>query len=107
MFAKTEAVFDIIENEALEKYYIDDAPQPAVFLLNGMLTNGVWHVYINMLTRVIRTRKEKEARAKIEEIFNSTTKNIKVYKISTMGRKKGKRTLHGEYRPNSLRSEKQ
>jgi len=105
MFAKTEMLYDILESEAVEKYYIDDASKPAVLLLQGILTNGTWHVYMNMVTRIIRTRKEKEARSKIEEIFNKTTKQIKVYKVSTVGRKQGKRILHGEYKPISLRSE--
>ena len=104
MYAKTEAAFDLLESEALEKYYVDDAPAPAVLLLNGILTNGVWHVYLNMVARVTRTRSEKEARSKIEDIFNSTTKKIKVFKVSTTGRKRGKRILHGEYKPISLRS---
>jgi len=106
VFAKTEAIRDILESEAFEKYYIDEATEPAVLLLhkNNILTRGAWHVYMNMLARVIRTGKEKEARSEIENIFNSTTKRIKVYKVSTVGRKQGKRILHGEYRPHSLRS---
>lgn len=101
MTMKSDLVFDIIEGEADEKYYIDDAPDPAVLLLTkgNFLARRSWQVYINRLTRVTSTKEESEAREKIEQIFNSCKKRIKVFKVLKYGRRRGEKILHGEYGP--------
>ena len=99
MFGRQEIVWDLIESEADELYYIDESEGPAFILLHryNPLTRDSFHLYMNHVTRIISTRSEKEVRENLVKALNSTTKRIKVFKMVRRGRKKNKKIFFGEF----------
>ena len=93
--------WELVESEAYEKYYINDAPEPGILILhkNHFLSDGKFTLLLNHVGIISQTKTEKEIQEKLLELLNKATIHIKVFKISKIGRYKGKKVLFWEGGP--------
>jgi len=96
--AEQKIIWDILESEAWEKYYIDDAERPAFLMLHkySPLSGGGFELYINSLARVGAFRFEKEARERLLKIMSKANKSVKYYRQSKTGRNRDKKVFFAE-----------
>lgn len=83
-------LWDILESEACEKYYIDDAELPGFLVLSkwNLLSHGGFELYMNRLSRLGRYRTKKELREKLRFVFSTAKKPLSYYKVDKQGRRK-------------------
>ena len=95
--ATQELIWEILESEACEQYYIDDAKKPAFLLLSkyNPLSHGGFELYMNNVTILGRFKSQKKAEERLIDMLQTTRKSIKVWKVSKWKSRK-KRTLFKE-----------
>jgi len=91
-------IWELLESEACERYFIDDAEKPAFLLLSkhNPLSHGGFELYMNYVARLGRFSSMKKAEDKLREVISKARRPLKVFKVSKWGRKKGKRQFFAE-----------
>jgi len=97
--SKEELIWSILESEAPEKFYINDAKKPA-FLYFPKWHHFAWEkkhtIYMNSIGLLGTFRSRRKAFAKLREIIETANEPVKVYRVSKTGRDKGKRVFFAE-----------
>lgn len=80
-------VWDILEDQAKEKFYIGNAKEPAFLILpKSLLTRDKFTLLINSLCKVGDFKTLKQCHAKLEEISLKINKPIRKYSMQNVGR---------------------
>ena len=97
-----DCLWDILETEASERYFIDDAEKPAFLILNrhNPLSHGYFELYMNHVSRVARCKNHKEIIAKLDKILSTARKPIRVYLQKRKGLSYGDKKLYATIDPN-------
>jgi len=95
MSLEAEALWDILESEACERYYINDAEKPAFLLLSkwNPLSHGAFEVYMNHIGSIGKFAKKKDAILRLTEGMRTAKKPMTFYKVDKFGRKQGRKQL--------------
>ena len=98
MACMQDLVWDILETEACEQYFIDSAKKPAFLLLSKFnpLAHGKFELYMNHVAKIGDFTSKKKAEDKLKEAIAKAKKPIKVYKVSRWAFKKSKRKFFAE-----------
>ena len=100
--ALQDCLWDILESEAFERYFIGDAEKPAFLILNkyNPLANGAFELYMNHVSRLGRFKTHKKAIAKLDTVLSSAVKRIHVFKQTKKGIANfGKKVLYATIDP--------
>lgn len=100
--ALQDCLWDILESEAFERYFIGDAEKPAFLILNkyNPLSNGAFELYINYVARLGRFQTHKKAVEKLDMVLSGATKKIHVFKQRQMSMAKfDKKVLYATIDP--------
>ena len=95
--ATQELLWEILESEACEQYYIDDAQKPAFLLLSkyNPLSHGGFELYMNSVSLIGRFKSQKKAEERLRQGISTAKKSMKIWKVSKWKSRK-KRTLFME-----------
>ena len=91
----TDLLYDILESEACEKYYINNAEKPAFLVLSkwNPLSHGKFELYMNRVARLGEFKTKKELIAKLLQVMSTANKPKKFYKVDKFGRKRREKVL--------------
>jgi hypothetical protein len=94
-FAMAEALWDILESEACEQYYIDNAEKPAFLLLSkwNPLSHGAFELYMNSIGSLGKFKTKTQAIEHLKEVMRTAKKPLSFFKVDKFGRKSGKKRL--------------
>lgn len=102
ILALQDWLWDILESEAFERYFIGDAEKPAFLILNknNPLSNGAFELYMNSVSRLGRFKTHKKAVEKLDTVLSSAIKKIHVFKQRKKGIANfGKKILYATIEP--------
>jgi hypothetical protein len=92
-----ELIWDLMEIEAPDKFYIDDHDKPAFLMFPKYHHFSPWKGYVtlwmNRVGLIGKYKSKREALEKIHEIVGKASKPIRLYRVSSYGRNRGKRIL--------------
>lgn len=91
--ALQDAVWDFLEMEACEQYYLNDKQKPAFLVLSKFnpFSRGGYELYMNHVTVLARCRTKKELFERFKKTLETSKTPLTVWKMEKHGRKKGKR----------------
>jgi len=97
-----DCLWGILETEADERYFIDDAEKPAFLILGkyNPLTHRSFELYMNNVSRLARCKRYKEIIARLDKILSTAKKPIRVYIQKKRGLSYGKKKLYLTVNPN-------
>lgn len=79
-------LWDLIESEARERFFVDDAKEPAFLISWGIFSpNGKCTLYLNTVGAINSFPTLSKARERIKELVESARTPIKVYKETKRG----------------------
>jgi len=80
--AMQNCLWDILETEAFERYFINDAEKPAFLILHkcNPLAYGSFELFMNHVARLGRFKTHKEAIKRLDEAISTANIPIRVYK---------------------------
>ena len=95
--ATRELIWEILESEACEQYFIDVAERPAFLLLSkhNPLSHGGYELYMNSVAILGRFSSQKKAEERLRAVLSTAKKSMKIWKVSRWKSRK-KRTLFAE-----------
>ena len=93
--AMQDCLWDILESEASERYFINDAEKPAFLLLDkwNPLSHGGYELYMNHVCLLCRVKSKKQALAKLDKMLETARIPLTVWKETKRGGKT-KRVLY-------------
>lgn len=97
-----DCLWDILETEAYERYFMDNAEKPAFLILHKWhpLTNRSFELYMNHVSRLARCKSHKEIIARLDKTLSTAKKPIRVYIQKKKGVSYGEKKLYATVNPN-------
>ena len=92
-------LWELLEDEAPEKFYVDGKEHPAFLYFHRQhwaSQRGKHTIYMNGVGVIDSFGSKKKAFARLKEIVEHAYFAIRVYQVSRTGRNKGKRILFAE-----------
>jgi hypothetical protein len=84
----TEIVWDLLESNASEKYFVDGAEEPAFLIGRGpWAINGDWTLYMNHVTAIGSFTSLGKARERLLEMIRGAKKTVKVFRETRRGKR--------------------
>lgn len=108
--ALQDTLWDILETEAFERYFINNAEKPAFLILHkwNLLSRGGFELLMNYVARLGRFKTHKEAIARLDQAISTAIIPISVYKQKRRGfLKYGKKQLYATVDPTKPRKAKE
>jgi hypothetical protein len=96
---KADILWDLLELEAPEKFFVDGKESPAFLLFpkwHFASTKSYCSLYLSRVGLIGRYSSMKKALARLREIVENANFAVKVYQVSKHGRRRGKRRLFAE-----------
>lgn len=100
--ALQDCLWDLLESEAFERYFINDAEKPAFLILHkyNPLSHGSFELFMNHVSRLCRVKTQKQVIEKLDKILSSATIKITVFKQKKKGLASfGKKELYATVDP--------
>jgi len=96
--ALKDCLWDILESEACEKFFINDAEKPAFFILSkyNPLSHGNFELYMSNVAKLGDFKTQKEAREKLKTVIATAKHPIRVYTFTKRRRPKLFEKIVGE-----------
>jgi len=101
--ALQDCLWDILESEACERYFIGDAEKPAFLILDkwNPLANNAFELYMNCVSRLGKFRTRKQAIERLDAVLSTANHKICVFKQKKIGIASfGKKILYATIDPN-------
>lgn len=85
--ALQDCLWDILESEACERYFIGDAEKPAFLLLSkhNLLTHNSYELFMTHVSRLGKYGTRKKAVEKLDMMLSTATKKIHVFRQTKRG----------------------
>jgi len=102
-------LWDLMELEAPEKFYVGDAEKPAFLFFPKYHTFALKSkhcLYMNRVGLINTFTSERKAFERLRKIVENANFPVKVYRVSKTGRLRGKRILFAENRIQRINLEK-
>lgn len=99
--ALQDCLWDILESEAFERYFINDAEKPAFLILHkwNPLANRAFVLYMNHVSRLCRVKTHRETIEKLDRMLSTAKVKIHVFKQKKKGLTFGKKILYATIDP--------
>ena len=82
------ALWSLIASEASERFYVNDAQEPAFLICRGAFSpKGPWTLYMNSISELGSFSSREKAFEKLREIVSKAKLPVKVYRESHGGKK--------------------
>jgi len=101
--ALQDCLWDILESEACERYFIGDAEKPAFLILDkwNPLANNSFELYMNHVSRLGRFKTHKKTIEALDAVLSTANHKIHVFKQKKRGMASfGKKILYATIDPN-------
>lgn len=100
--ALQDSLWEILETEACERYFINEAKKPAFLLLNkyNPLTHGSFELYMNYVSRIAKVKTRKEAIQRLDDMLRTATIPMTVYVQKKKGLSYGEKQIYATINPN-------
>lgn len=99
--ALQDCLWDILETEAFERYFINDAEEPGFLILHkyNPLIHGSFELYMNHVTRLARVKTHKKAVERLNDILRTAKIPMRVYVQKKKGSRYGNKVLYATIDP--------
>lgn len=97
--SRSEILWELLEMEALEKFFVGNAKSPAFLLFpkyHWASTKSAHSLYLSNVGLIARFSSQKKALDRIKELVEKANYPLKLYQVSKFGRKRGKQILFAE-----------
>jgi hypothetical protein len=83
-----EIVWDLLESNASERYFVDDAEEPGFLIGRGpWAINGDWTLYMNHVAALGSFTSRQKAREWLLKMVQGATKPVKVFRETRRGKR--------------------
>jgi hypothetical protein len=84
----TEIVWDLLESNASERYFVDAAEEPAFLIGRGpWAINGCWTLYMNRVAALESFTSCQKARELLLKMVQGAKKPVKVFRETRRGKR--------------------
>lgn len=99
--ALQDCLWDILETEAFERYFINDAEKPAFLILHKFnpLTHGSFELFMNHVSRLCRVKTHKKAIERLDYMLSTANIPIRVFIQKEKGLRYGEKQLYATIDP--------